>query len=153
MFQEKLIFEKENFCAIHEPVRKGKFTIGEHKFKVKRSRTGLGLFAVSPIKKGECIIEYVGREISKEEAYTSKSKYLFEISRNKTIDGSIRTNTARYINHSCHPNCEVEIWRGRIYIMAKKNIKEGEELSYDYDTEYFDEHIKPKGCKCRKCHK
>lgn len=67
------------------------------------------------------------------------------------IDGNIKSNTARRINHSCAPNCEIDLYWKRVFIFAKRNIKAGEELTYDYDTEYFDEYIKPKGCKCRKC--
>lgn len=119
--------------------------------QVKRSSAGLGLFATRPIKKGERIIEYFGREISKEEEFTSRSKYLFEISSRKTIDGTERRNFARYINHSCKPNCEPNIVKGRVFIDAIKNIKPGEELNYDYGEEYFDEHIKPFGCRCTKC--
>ena len=119
---------------------------------VKRSSAGLGLFAVRSFKKGERIIEYVGRTISNAEAYTSRSKYLFEVNRRRTIDGMARANTARYINHSCRPNCEPEIERGRIYIDAIKNIKVGEEFAYDYGEEYFNEHIEPYGCRCVKQH-
>ena len=119
--------------------------------QVKRSSAGLGLFAARPYKKGERIIEYFGRVLSKEEEYTSRSKYLFEVNSRKTIDGTMRENFARYINHSCRPNCEPETVRGRVWIDAIKNIKAGEELSYDYGDEYFDEHIKPYGCRCVKC--
>jgi hypothetical protein len=129
----------------------GKFTLGNYTVKVKRSITGLGLYAQEPIPKGACIIEYTGREISKEEEETINSLYLFEVTKKKTIDGSVRSNTARYINHSCRPNCEIEIYKERVYVMAKRNIKEGEELNYDYDTSYFNEYIKPKGCRCAKC--
>lgn len=118
---------------------------------VKRARAGLGLFAARPYKKGERIIEYFGRIISREEEYTSRSKYLFEVSARKTIDGATRSNIARYINHSCRPNCIPEIRQGRVYIEALRGIKPGEELAYDYGDEYFDEHIKPKGCRCEKC--
>ena len=129
----------------------GKYVPGEFILKVKRSSAGLGLFAGEPIPKGKCIIEYVGRVISKEEEYKSKSQYLFEVTKNKTIDGTARTNTARYINHSHAPNCEVEIYKGRVFIFSRKNIKEGEELSYDYGKEFVDVHIIPKGCKCMRC--
>ena len=118
---------------------------------VKRSSAGLGLFAARPFKKGERIIEYVGRTISNAEAYTSRSKYLFEVNTRRTIDGTARTNVARYINHSCRPNCEPEIERGHIFIDARKDIRAGEELSYDYGKEYLDEHIKPFGCRCVPC--
>jgi hypothetical protein len=121
--------------------------------RVGRSSAGLGLFATRPYKKGERIIEYFGRTLSKEEEYTSRSKYLFEVNSRRTIDGATRENIARYINHSCHPNCEPEIERGHIFIDAIKNIKEGEEFVYDYGEEYFNEHIRPYGCRCVKHHK
>ena len=116
--------------------------------RVGRSSAGLGLFATRPFKKGERIIEYFGREISKEEEYTSKSKYLFEVNSRKTIDGTTRENFARYINHSCKPNCEPNIVKSHVWIDAIKSIKTGEELSYDYGEEYVNEHIKPYGCRC-----
>ena len=119
---------------------------------VKRSSAGLGLFAAQSFKKGERIIEYVGRTLSNAEEYTSRSKYLFEASTRKTIDGVARTNIARYINHSCRPNCEPEIERSRIFIDATKSIKVGEEITYDYGEEYFNEHIKPNGCRCVEHH-
>lgn len=118
---------------------------------VKRSSAGLGLFATRAFKKGERIIEYFGRVISKAEEYKSRSQYLFEINSRKTIDGSSRENFARYINYSHKPNCEPNIVKGRVWIDAIKNIKTGEELSYDYGDEFFEEHIKPYGCRCRKC--
>ncbi len=120
-------------------------------YVVKRSSAGLGLFATRPYKKGDRIIEYVGRTVSAEEATTSRSKYLFEISAKKTIDGKPKINTAGYINHACRPNCESDIVAGRVFITAIKNILSGEEFTYDYGKEYFDEHIKPIGCKCKTC--
>ena len=120
--------------------------------RVGRSSAGLGLFAAHPFKKGERIIEYFGRQIKGKEEYTSKSKYLFEVNSRKTIDGAQRDNFARYINHSCKPNCEPEVVRGRVFIEAIKNIKIGEEFVYDYGEEYFNEHIRPYGCRCAKKH-
>ena len=131
--------------------RKSKFEPGQYILKAKRSKAGVGLFTYSPIKKGECVVEYTGRVISKEEEYTNNSKYLFEIHKYKTIDGRARENIARYINHSCKPNCEVEIRKGRVFVMARRGIKIGEELFYDYGKDYFDEHIKKGGCRCEKC--
>ena len=131
--------------------RKGKYVPGGFVLQVKRSRTGLGLFAGEPIPTGACIIEYKGRTISEEEAYTSRSKYLFEVTSKKTIDGRPTWNRAGYINHSCKPNSDPVTRNARVYIMATKNIKEGEELSYDYGDEYFNDYIKPVGCKCQKC--
>jgi hypothetical protein len=119
--------------------------------KTKKSKTGLGLFTINPIEKGGFIIEYFGPILSHKEADEKGGKYMFETNSDRYVDGSIRSNTARYINHSCAPNCEVEIMRGRIYVFAIKKIEAGEELNYDYGKEYFDEFIKPYGCKCVKC--
>jgi uncharacterized protein len=127
-----------------------KYAIGAHDLRVKRGVSGRGLFAYSPIKKGSCVIEYFGRTITEAEEYTCNSLYLFAVTKKKTIDGSVKRNTARYINHSCRPNCEAEVFKGRVYIMAKKNIKEGEELAYDYGKDFFNEHIKKKGCRCER---
>ena len=118
---------------------------------VKKSFAGLGLFTKEPIARDEFIIEYTGQILTSAHANKRGGKYLFETSKNRTIDGSGRDNLARYINHSCRPNCEVDILRGRIMIFSKRAIKEGEELTYDYEKEYFDEHIKPYGCKCEHC--
>jgi SET domain-containing protein len=132
--------------------KKGKFVPGGFVLQVKRSQSGLGLFTASPIPKGACVIEYTGKALTNQEVEAIKNNhYLFEVSKTKTIDGSTRTNTARYINHSCRPNCEIDIHKERVFILAKRNIKAGEELNYDYDTDFFDEYIKPKGCKCAKC--
>lgn len=127
--------------------------IGIYSIKIKKSLTGKGLFAQEDIPKGKYVIEYFGRELSEKEKYTSNSKYLFEINSKKTIDGNVKPNIARYINHSCVPNCEVEIKKGRILVFSKKNIKRGEELSYNYGREYWNEILRPMGCKCPKCFK
>ncbi len=121
------------------------------KLKLKRSSSGLGLFTSESIKKGEFIIEYVGKMLNREEADIKGGKYLFEVSSKRTVDGTGRNNIARYINHSCKPNCEVEITKGRIFIYALHNIKVDTELGYDYGKEYVDEYIKPYGCKCDLC--
>lgn len=118
---------------------------------VRRSKTGLGLFTNHPIEKGGFVIQYTGKVLTRKQADERGGKYLFETSYNRFIDGSDRRNTARYINHSCLPNCEIEIIRGNILVFAKRAIKAGEELTYDYDKEYFDQYIKPYGCKCMKC--
>ncbi len=130
--------------------KKGKYEPGNYALLVKRSKTGLGLFAGESIKKGACIIEYVGRAISEEEAYTSRSRYLFEVNSKKTIDGRPKWNKAGYINHSCRPNADPVTRNGRVFIMATKNLKPGDEISYDYGEEYFNDYIKPVGCKCVK---
>lgn len=125
--------------------------LSNRRFKVKRSRAGLGLFVQHPIKKGEFLIEYSGPVISNKEAEKKAGKYLFEVNSRKTVDGSVRNNMARYINHSCAPNCEVYVEKGRLNVYAIRNINIGDELHYNYGKEYFDEHIEPYGCKCSKC--
>jgi SET domain-containing protein len=118
---------------------------------VKRGVNGLGLFTKVPMKKGDCVIEYIGEVISAAEANQRGGRYLFETSKNRHIDGTTRKNTARYINHSCRPNCEIDIKRGRVFVYARRAIEPGEELCYDYGKEYWNEYIKPKGCLCPKC--
>lgn len=121
--------------------------IPQQKLKVKRSTAGLGLFADATIRPGERI-EYIGKRLSKEAADKKGGKYLFEVNKGVTIDGTTRKNLARYINHSCKANCEARVYQSRVFIVAVKTIKPGEELSYDYGEEYFNEHIKPFGCRC-----
>lgn len=118
--------------------------------KVGRSSAGLGLFAVTAIKKGETIIEYVGKRVSAKENLGENNRYIFNVNSRIDIDGSPRWNTARYVNHSCRPNCEAINRKGKIFIVAKKSIKPGEELTYNYGKEYFDAYIKPYGCRCLK---
>ncbi|MCA1455855.1 SET domain-containing protein [Bradyrhizobium sp. BRP22] len=126
-------------------------------YRVGRSRTGLGLFATKPIKKGTRIIRYFGPllDSKKKEEDEIENKYLFELTSRWTIDGSIRENVARYINHSCRPNAESDVKprKRKIYIRAIKNIEPGEEINYDYGTDYFKAYLKPIGCKCDSCEK
>lgn len=127
----------------------------DHHFKavkVKRGLAGLGLFAEESIKKGELIIEYIGNILNKEEAAKVKTnQYLFEVNRNKTIDGSVRWNIARYCNHACDAvsNAESEIKKARVFVKATKNIAAGEEIVYDYGEEFVKEYIAPYGCNCK----
>jgi uncharacterized protein len=126
-------------------------------YRIGRSRTGLGLFATKPIKKGSRIIRYFGPllDSKKKEEDEIENKYLFELTNRWTIDGSIRENVARYINHSCKPNAESDVKprKRKIYIRAIKNIEPGEEINYDYGTDYFKAYLKPIGCKCDSCEK
>jgi SET domain-containing protein len=120
-------------------------------YAIKRSVTGLGLFAVQSIPRGKRIIEYIGPRISNEEVEKSDGKYFFGVNTKWSIDGRSRDNTARYINHSCRPNAEAIISRGRVWIWSRRAIKAGEEIVYDYGKEYFEGIIKEIGCKCLKC--
>jgi SET domain-containing protein len=120
-------------------------------FRLGRSRTGFGLFATKPIKKGTFIIRYWGPRISNAKADALDNRYLFEIGKRWTIDGSPRRNIARYINHSCRPNAESDVVKGKILISAIKHIAPGDEITYDYGRDHFNGFIKPKGCQCDKC--
>lgn len=130
--------------------KSGKYVPGNFNLKVKRSVAGLGLFTLSDIPKGSCIIEYRGNILTKKQEEESNSLYLFDAEGGVTIDGAPRWNTARYINHSCRPNSEIDIHKHHVYVMAKRTIKAGEELNYDYDKDYWEAYIKPKGCRCIK---
>lgn len=130
-----------------------KTTTKEAPYVVKKSKSGLGLFANKEYKRGDFIIEYTGEKISEEEANRRGGKYLFTVTDEVTIDGKGRENTARYINHSCIPNAEAEKDEDKLIvrILAKRHIMPGEEIFYDYGKEYWNEHIKPYGCRCEKC--
>jgi len=135
-------------------------------FKKKSSLHGSGLFAASDIKKGAQVIEYIGDKITKKEGDKRAEKqikkaqknknngmvYVFELNNKYDIDGGVARNYARFINHSCDPNCEVEINDNQIWISSIKRIKKGLELTYNYGYPFdsdFEDHI----CKCgaKKC--
>jgi uncharacterized protein len=126
-------------------------------YRVGRSSTGLGLFATKPIKKGTKIVRYFGPllDCKKKKDDAVENKYLFELNNRWTIDGSVRENTARYINHACKPNAESDVRprKRKVFIRAIKNIEPGEEINYDYGTDYFKAYLKPVGCKCAACEK
>ena len=112
---------------------------------------GTGIIANCNIKKGVKIIQYIGEKVTKKEGdirsaarikkYLNKknegSVYIFELNKRYDIDGCFTYNKARYINHSCSPNCEVDIIKNEIWISSIKKIKKGEELSYDYGYPFF----------------
>lgn len=118
-----------------------------------------GIFARTDIPRDTPIIEYIGEKITKAEsqrrgdALINRSKksggaavYIFTLNQRYDLDGAKGRNPARYINHSCAPNCEAYVIRGRIWIYALRDIKAGEELTYNYgfDIETWDEHP----CRC-----
>ena len=123
-------------------------------YKVKKSNIDKrGLCASKDIKSGTKIIEYIGKLITKKEAQknskfdNSKDIYLFNINEKYDLDGDFKWNTARLINHSCTPNCEVEGEGLKLWISSLREIKKGEELTYDYGFGY-DEDYKQFPCKC-----
>ncbi len=119
-----------------------------------------GVFAKEDIPKDTEIIEYVGRKVSSEEGtriaqeHIEKAKednslgdvYIFILNDNYDLDGNFEGNTAKYINHSCEPNCYYQIRDERVFIHALRDIKKGEELTfnYEYDLDGFEEHP----CRC-----
>lgn len=141
-------------------------TVATPAFKVTRSAiSGRGAFAVRDITKGEFLIEYVGERISHavadarydDESMASHHTFLFAVSRQTVIDAAVGGNDARFINHSCDPNCEAVITKGRVFIYARKPIAKGEELAYDYgyerDGSETAEDEKRYACRCgtKKC--
>lgn len=126
---------------------------------------GTGAFAARPIKKGTRVIEYLGQRISwrtADKRYDDENMgrhhtFLFTVDDKVVIDGAVKGNSARFLNHSCDGNCEAIIDRKRIFIDARRNIKTGEELVYDYGYERTDEHTAEDeafyACRCgsRKC--
>jgi len=112
-----------------------------------------GLCAARNIKMDEKVIEYIGKKITNEQAekdikYGYDVTYLFTLNKKYLLDGDFKFNTARLINHSCDPNCEVlDISKTKIWVTAMRDIKKGEELSYDYGFG-FDSNYKDHKCKC-----
>ncbi len=118
---------------------------------------GRGLFAARQITKGQRVVEYVGHKVTKAESerrtqrqWTRGRVYTFELNARYDIDGSPLWNKARWANHSCDPNTETEIIRGRIWLVALRDIAVGEEVTYDYNFPVDDE---PAPCRCgsRRC--
>ena len=112
---------------------------------------GRGVFAARTIRKGADIIEYRGRRVSAEQADALPDSdpgnpfhtFLFELNDGRVIDAAVRGNAARWINHSCQPNCvPYEDDEGRVFIEAKRTIRAGEELSYDYKLNVPGRHTK-----------
>ena len=113
-------------------------------FEVRHSPVhGLGAFALRRIRKGARIVEYLGERVSHLEAdrrYESKDAndahtFLFIVDSRTVIDAGVDGNEARFLNHSCNPNCESVIEKRRVYIEAVRTIEPGEELTYDYQIQ------------------
>jgi uncharacterized protein len=127
---------------------------------VKRSKIhGKGIYAKRDIPAGTHVIQYVGEKITRKESdrrlvaneKAGKSIYMFELNSRYDIDGDVSWNPAKYINHTCTPNCHTEIIDKEIWIIAQKNIKKGEELSYDYEFQRDGWQNSPCRCLTRKC--
>jgi uncharacterized protein len=110
---------------------------------------GGGLFATKAIPAGTRIIEYIGEKITKAQALVeceAGNHFVFTLDDEFDLNGNFEWNTARFINHSCAPNCEAELDEDRVWILALRDIAAGEELTYNYgyDLEEYREHP----CRC-----
>ena len=115
---------------------------------------GTGGFATAQIEPDTALIEYVGERISKAESASrcaQDNRFIFHLDDDFDLDGSVSWNPARWINHSCAPNCEAQLIDGRIWIVAVRPIQPGEEISfnYSYDLEEYRDH--PCRCGTRDC--
>jgi len=123
-------------------------------YKIKKSNIdNKGLYAAKNIKAGRKIINYKGKIITVKETEENKkfdndkAIYLFNLNSKYDLDGDFEYNAARLINHSCNPNCEVDGKGLKLWIFALRDIKKGEELSYDYGFGY-DKDYKQFVCRC-----
>ena len=123
--------------------------------RVRRSKIhGNGAFAKKNIKKGIRIIQYIGKKITKAKAEEVSEKdgiFLFGLNKKWDIDGNVPENTAKFINHSCDPNCTFEIKNNQIWIKARKGIKMGEEISYNYGFDLDGYKKYPCRCGAKNC--
>jgi uncharacterized protein len=125
---------------------------------------GRGVYARQPIPEGTRIVEYIGERITKPEALRREAQrvarqrsggddcvYIFTLNRRHDLDGRMPRNVARLINHSCAPNCRAEAIRGRIWILARREIPAGEELTYDYGFSFKEWRRHPCRCGAARC--
>src|ERR1700683_697327 len=128
--------------------------MSSRRFRLGRSATGLGLFAIRAIKRSAYIATYRGPRLTAEEADRREARgarYMFELTSRWTIDGSPRYNVARYINHSCWPNATPITRKGKIVIVALRKIAPGEEITYNYGEEYLGYFKESGGCRRSVC--
>jgi hypothetical protein len=110
---------------------------------------GLGGFAATAIGRGTRVVEYVGQRISKSESLRrceGNNEFIFALNDEQDLDGDVAWNPARFLNHSCAPNCEAELQDGRIWIVATRDILAGEEVTFNYGYDLVDYREYP--CRC-----
>jgi SET domain-containing protein len=115
---------------------------------------GLGGFAKCKLAKGIRILEYVGEKIDKQESARrcdANNEFIFFLSEHQDIDGNFEWNPARYLNHSCLPNCEAQLDGGHIWLVAARNIESGEELTFNYGFDLEDYRNYPCSCGSPNC--
>lgn len=132
--------------------------------KARSTLHGNGLFAKTDLKRGQKIIQYVGKAISYDECDKITSRryktaaaanrayaFVFQVTKDYFIDGHVPNNLAKFINHSCNPNCESVIYRREIWIRALRKIKAGEELTFDYGFDILEGLASPCACGEKQC--
>ncbi len=120
----------------------------------KSSIHGTGGFAKVSIPRGTRIIEYVGERITKAESLLrceADNEYIFTLTDETDLDGNVDWNLARYINHSCSPNCEAEMDDEKIWIVANRDIAVGDEITFNYGFDLVDYRNYPCHCGAREC--
>ena len=110
---------------------------------------GRGMFATAPLSAGARVLEYGGERITKAESLrrcAAQNHFIFRLDDEWDFDGGVPGNPARFLNHSCAPNCDAEFIAGAIWIVARRAIAAGEELTfnYGYDLDDYREHP----CRC-----
>lgn len=115
---------------------------------------GLGGFAKATICRGTRIVEYIGERISKSESVRrceQNNEYVFTLNEEQDLDGNVAWNPARLLNHSCSPNCEAEREDGHIWIVASRDIRVGEEITFNYAYDLVDYQDYPCQCGSPRC--
>ena len=110
---------------------------------------GFGGFARTDLPRGTRILEYVGEEITKSESLRqceANNPYIFALNEDVDLDGNVAWNPARFINHSCAPNCDAQLQAGRIWLVAQRDIRAGEEITFNYGFDLEDYREYP--CHC-----
>jgi SET domain-containing protein len=115
---------------------------------------GLGGFAGCDIAAGTRVIEYVGERITKQESLVRcelNNEYIFGLDEHTDLDGNVSWNPARFLNHSCRPNCDAELREGRIWLVSNQNIHADEELTFNYGFDLVDYREHPCNCGSPDC--
>lgn len=115
---------------------------------------GVGGFARVDISAGTRIIEYTGEKITKKESLLRCERHnecIFALDDERDLDGNAPSNPARFLNHSCQPNCEALLEQGRIWIMSLRQIRAGEELTFNYGYDLEDYRQYPCSCRAAGC--
>jgi SET domain-containing protein len=145
-------FQREVECCVEKD---GRYVLSDYAEARVSHIHGRGVFATERIPRGMRIIEYVGEKISKTEAVRRSNighaVYIFDLNARVDIDGAVGGNGAHLMNHSCEPNAESEWDDNHVYIVARRSIKPGEEITYNYGFDENDYECYPCSCGSSKC--